>query len=274
MREFNTCLERDKQCKLPCPVCWLCILRVWRSFASLNSDTHRCTKSFTIQHECLHPPCGCGFVRVRGRCLGAVGRFPFCCVFSFFLVLFFFLFFSFFPFFSHFLFSLFLFFFRFIILSLWMGTQKVVRKWFVDGPPLLSAPRYWRNMKVVAPFHEPFALLLFLGFETFRKRRVRGRAQGQKKWEALSRHKPQQVDLSCSAAAWRFAVSSGFTFGDNWRTWNVSRSFPCAMHNQLKTEADKGGPSIQLKQSFAMASNGVDTMWFLPSALSVKVMKF
>ena len=31
---------------------------------------------------------------------------------------------------------------------------------------------------------------------------------------------------------------------------------------------------FQLKPSIAMASNGVDTMCFLPSALNVKVMKF
>ena len=46
------------------------------------------------------------------------------------------------------------------------------------------------------------------------------------------------------------------------------------MNTQLRTGADKGNPTVQLKQSIAMASNGVDTMWFLPSALNVKVMKF
>ena len=30
----------------------------------------------------------------------------------------------------------------------------------------------------------------------------------------------------------------------------------------------------ELKQNFAMASEGVDTMWLLPSALNVKAMKF
>ena len=46
------------------------------------------------------------------------------------------------------------------------------------------------------------------------------------------------------------------------------------MNTQLRTGADKGNPTVELKQSIAMASNGVDTMSFLPSALNVKVMKF
>ena len=46
------------------------------------------------------------------------------------------------------------------------------------------------------------------------------------------------------------------------------------MNTQLRTGADKGNPTVQLKQSIAMASNGVDTMRFLPRALNVKVMKF
>ena len=46
------------------------------------------------------------------------------------------------------------------------------------------------------------------------------------------------------------------------------------MNNQLRTRADKGNRTVSLKQSFAMATNGVDTMWFLPNALNVKVIKF
>ena len=37
-------------------------------------------------------------------------------------------------------------------------------------------------------------------------------------------------------------------------------AFPCAMNNQLRTGAGQGNPTLQLKQSIAMASNGVDTM--------------
>ena len=48
--------------------------------------------------------------------------------------------------------------------------------------------------------------------------------------------------------------------------------FPCAVNNQLRTGPDKGNPTVYLKQSIAMASEGVDAMWCLPSALSVKVM--
>ena len=85
-------------------------------------------KSFTTQHECLDPPCGCGFVRVRGRCLGAVECFPFLR-----LCLFCILFFSFFvvPF------PCVPFFFSFSVLSFCRcgrAPKKVVRKWFVDGP--------------------------------------------------------------------------------------------------------------------------------------------
>ena len=108
---------------MPCLVFGVC-----RNFASLNSDIHRYTKSFTTQHECLDPPCGCGFVRVRGRCLGAMGRFPFFASF-----LFFGLFFSF----SFFFFSVF-----FSVLSFChcgRAPKKVVRKWFVDGP---TTPKY------------------------------------------------------------------------------------------------------------------------------------
>ena len=127
-------MERDKQCKLPCPVCWMCILRVWRIFASLTSDIHRYTKSFAIQHECLDPPCRCGFVRVRGRCLGAVGCFPFLRLLLFGCPFFFSFFFSLFP--------LFPFFFSFSVLSCCRcggAPKKVVRKWFVDGP---TTPKY------------------------------------------------------------------------------------------------------------------------------------
>ena len=44
--------------------------------------------------------------------------------------------------------------------------------------------------------------------------------------------------------------------------------------SQLRIGADKCDPLVQLKQSIAMVSEGVDTMWFLPSALHEEVMKF
>ena len=74
----------------------------WRNFASLTSDIHRYTKRFTTQRECLDPPCRCGFVRVRGRCLGAVGCFPFFRLLLFGCLFFFLSFFSLFSFFFSF----------------------------------------------------------------------------------------------------------------------------------------------------------------------------
>ena len=47
-----------------------------------------------------------------------------------------------------------------------------------------------------------------------------------------------------------------------------------AMNNQLRTGADKGNPTVYLKQSIAMAGDGVDAMLFLPSALNVIVKEF
>ena len=49
------------------------------------------------------------------------------------------------------------------------------------------------------------------------------------------------------------------------------RSLPCTMNNQLRTGAI---PLFIEKQSIAMASNGVETVLFLPGALNVNVMKF
>ena len=44
--------------------------------------------------------------------------------------------------------------------------------------------------------------------------------------------------------------------------------------NQLRAGADKGNPTVQLRQSVAMASKGVDAMRYLPGAPNAKVMKF
>lgn len=46
------------------------------------------------------------------------------------------------------------------------------------------------------------------------------------------------------------------------------------MNGRLRTGADKGDPTVSLQQSIAMLSTSADAMWFLPSALDVKVMKF
>ena len=40
----------------------------------------------------------------------------------------------------------------------------------------------------------------------------------------------------------------------------VPSGFPCAVNNQLRTGADKGNPTVELKQSIVMASKGVDAM--------------
>ena len=61
--------------------------------------------------------------------------------------------------------------------------------------------------------------------------------------------------------------------GETCRTRNVCWDLPCAVNNQLRTGADKGNPIVQLKQSIAMASKGVDAVWCLLSALNAKVMK-
>ena len=55
-------------------------------------------------------------------------------------------------------------------------------------------------------------------------------------------------------------VDGGFVHGENCRLRNAFRGFPCAMSNQLRTGADKGYPTVSLKQSIAMASKGGDTM--------------
>ena len=47
-----------------------------------------------------------------------------------------------------------------------------------------------------------------------------------------------------------------------------------AISNQLRTNTVKGNPIVYLKQSIAMAGNGVHAMLFLPRALNVKVKKF
>jgi len=48
----------------------------------------------------------------------------------------------------------------------------------------------------------------------------------------------------------------------------------CAKNNHLRTGADRGNLTVLLKQSIAMAGDGVDAMRFLPSALNVKVKEF
>ena len=119
-----TCLESDKQCKLPCLVCWLCILRVWRNFASLNSDDSSVHKTLTTQHECLDPPCFLFFF------------------FSFFSFFFLFLFFSFFPF-----SFLFLFYHFFVVDGHPKSSEK---KRFVDGPTAFTSTKVeGKTMKVV-----------------------------------------------------------------------------------------------------------------------------
>ena len=39
-------------------------------------------------------------------------------------------------------------------------------------------------------------------------------------------------------------VDSGFAHGENCRTRNAFRGFPCAVNNQLRTGADKGNPTV------------------------------
>ena len=50
---------------------------------------------------------------------------------------------------------------------------------------------------------------------------------------------------------------------------NFFRSFPSTLNNQLRTGTDDAIPLFIEEQSVAMASNCVDTMWFLPGALGV-----
>ena len=47
------------------------------------------------------------------------------------------------------------------------------------------------------------------------------------------------------------------------------------LYNEQSTQNLSGeGESDRLRKNIATASNDVDTMWFMPSALNVKVMKF
>ena len=39
-------------------------------------------------------------------------------------------------------------------------------------------------------------------------------------------------------------LPSGFAHGENKRTRNNFRGFPCAVNNQLRTGADKGNPTV------------------------------
>ena len=61
--------------------------------------------------------------------------------------------------------------------------------------------------------------------------------------------------------------------GEDCRTWSFLRGVFCAENNHPRTGADKGNLTVELRQSIAMAVEGVGAMRFLPSALNVKVMK-
>ena len=67
-------------------------------------------------------------------------------------------------------------------------------------------------------------------------------------------------------------MENGFLHGEDCWIWNIFRDVACITNNHFKIRKDKGNPIFLLKESIAIASEGVGAMCFLPSALNINVM--